>query len=263
MASLHNASESCPREAGASQYVLRTSLEVSLLVPDAARHPTIATGVPLLKAEFDIFHKATFAKRLYDGTDAKIPPAIWEIVYDDSQSLRDMVALLTPDAVWLCNGTSNAYVEHTDSPSRDQPAHAPHHQRNRNGTGGRPWMSGGRGPPNNNNKNSNKSNQAAKQPRPGQVGDNRPPPNMSLVQHPGHGDEFAGAEFGQKDKSPAHGAYSDGEIYPDDDYYGSAPSAPEQDRSYGAPGNQDWEAGRFHAASLCRDQGPPLPGYDS
>ncbi len=70
---------------------------------------------------------------------------------------------------------------------------------------------------------------------------------MKLIQHPCLGDAFAGADFGQKDERPAHDAYSDeepGEIHPNDDRYGPAPSAPEQGHSYGASGNQDWEADR-------------------
>jgi hypothetical protein len=166
---------------------LSQCLEVSPTVPDAARHPTIATGVPLLKVEFDVFLKATFAKRLYDGTDGKIPPSIWEIVYDDARSLRDMVALLSPETVWLCNSASNAYVERMDASPRDQSARAPHQQRNLHGSGGKPWMSGRRGPNNNNNSNNynynknSKGIQAAKQPRSGTTGDNRPPPIMNLV----------------------------------------------------------------------------------
>jgi hypothetical protein len=253
---------------------LSQCLEVSPTVPDAARHPTVATGVPLLKVEFDVFLKATFAKRLYDGTDGKIPPSIWEIVYDDARGLRDMVALLSPDAVWLCTSASDAFVVHSDSPSRDsptrdQPARAPQQQRNRNGPGGRPWMSGRRGPNNNNSTNNNKNskgNQAVQQPRSGPTGDNRPPPNMNLIQHPGLGDAFAGADFGQKDERPAPDAFSDeepGEIHPNDDRYGPAPSAPEQIHSYGASGNQDWEANRPHIPSPRRDHGQPMPGYDS
>ncbi len=81
----------------------------------------------MLKFELDTFNKATFANRFYDGTDAEIPPAGWDIVGKESQGVRDMVAFLRPDAAWVRNEASSAFFKHDTFP-RDKPAHVPHSQ---------------------------------------------------------------------------------------------------------------------------------------
>jgi hypothetical protein len=88
-------------------------------------HPTVATGIPLLRAEFSEMVKLDFAMALARGASPPPSSSVWAKICDESVGIRDMVAGQVPGMKWTWSAAANFCVRRLDSGTGPSDAYAP------------------------------------------------------------------------------------------------------------------------------------------